>query len=68
MTRSRPHVRFKPDTAQIIRDVVGSLLAVVFVRRVGRNRRDTQQAEKTLDAFVEVLIDMVEDGLKIAHG
>jgi hypothetical protein len=42
-------------------------LTVFFVGRIGRNRRDTQQGKKTIDALIEILIDPVKDSLKDAH-
>ena len=61
------HVGGKTDAAQVGGHMLGGGPALFLVRRVGGNRGDAQQRKQALDAFVDILVDAVQDRVECAH-
>ena len=62
MSLGRADAGRKADAGQIAGDVLGRGPALIFVRWVGRDRRDAQEIEQALEAVVEIGVDLIEDG------
>src|SRR5712691_4905639 len=67
MTGGRTDTDVEAESAEILREMLGRLAALVPIGRVGRDRANTQQAEQPLQAAVEILIDPIEDRIEHAH-
>ena len=67
MPVGRAHLGGETDAPQIGRDVLGRLPAVVLVGGIGRDRRDPQQREQSLNTVVDIGVDPVQHGVERAH-
>src|SRR5262249_6258044 len=58
----RPDAGLKTDAGQILGHVLGGGLTLVLVGRIGRDRLDAQELEQSLEALIEIGVDLLQHG------
>jgi hypothetical protein len=62
MPGGRPDAGIETNAREILGDVLRRAQALVLVGRIGRNRLDAQEIEKSFEASIEIGIDLCKYG------